>query len=154
MDKCLQHCCKIAPLMTNDIKNKLLETMKVRGVNIPSFSKQTGIPKDRIYKWYQQGTNIKPQDIMTVEKWINEGEQPKNGDKYKFQADTNKLVSEMIEQIVAVTATQNILKPIIYELYAAHRNEMMTKVVNELDNLIGFEAKRLLDLIQQKWNLK
>jgi hypothetical protein len=72
-------------------------------------------------------------------------------DKYHFEADTSKLVSEMIEQVVAVTAKQNILTPIIYELYAAHRNEMMTRVVNEVDNMIASEVKRLLEIIQQKW---
>jgi transcriptional regulator with XRE-family HTH domain len=71
--------------------------------------------------------------------------------KVRFEADPNKLISEMIEQTVAITATQNILKPIIYELYATHRSEMLTKTVNELDNLIASEAKRLLEIIQRKW---
>jgi len=141
--------------MSKDLKTKLMEAMKTRGVKVPTFSRQTGIPKDRIYKWYQQGTNIKADDALIVEEWINDPKYPQiTEDKYSFNAETNKLISEMIEQLVAVTAKQNILTPIIYELYAVHRNEMLTKVVRDLDTLVGSEAKRLLDLIEQKWNLK
>jgi len=82
------------------------------------------------------------------------GKQSDSDIKYTFQADQNQLISEMIEQVVALTAKQNIITPIVQELYAAHRNEMLTKIVNELDTLIASEAKRLLEIIQQKWNLK
>ena len=76
-----------------------------------------------------------------------------NDTKYVFNAETNRLISDLIEQLVAVTAKQNILTPIVYELYAEHRGDMLTKVVSELDNLIGIEARRLLETIQQKRNL-
>jgi predicted transcriptional regulator len=66
--------------MQKDLKNKLLDVMKSRGVKIPAFSKQTGIPKDRIYKWFQQGTHPKAEDYMLIEKWLN-GENSNNSDK-------------------------------------------------------------------------
>lgn len=45
--------------MTKNLKTILLETMKERGIKIPKLAAITGIKKDRIYKWYQQGTHPK-----------------------------------------------------------------------------------------------
>ena len=56
--------------MDKSLKEKVSEEMKRRGVKVPRLSKETGIPKDRIYKWYQQGSNPKPEDSITLEKWI------------------------------------------------------------------------------------
>lgn len=58
--------------MSKELKNILLDIMKRKGIKIPKLSKEIGIPKDRIYKWYQEGTNPKPEDALTLEKWIND----------------------------------------------------------------------------------
>lgn len=40
-------------------------------MSVPEFSVATGIPKDRIYKWKQQGTSPKAEDEKTIQAWIN-----------------------------------------------------------------------------------
>jgi hypothetical protein len=56
--------------MDKTLKEILLEVMKARGVKVPALSTQTNIPKDRIYKWFQQGSTPSPEDSMILEKWI------------------------------------------------------------------------------------
>lgn len=51
----------------------LRETMERRQVKTPKLSEITGIPKDRIYKWYQEGTHPKHEDASILWKWINGG---------------------------------------------------------------------------------
>lgn len=57
--------------MDKSLKERLLEITKSKGISIPKLAERVKIPKDRIYKWYQQGTNIKPADAIVIEKWIN-----------------------------------------------------------------------------------
>lgn len=45
--------------------------MEARHIKIPTLAEQLAIPKDRIYKWYQQGTKPKASDAMKVWDWIN-----------------------------------------------------------------------------------
>lgn len=55
---------------TNDILIALDEAMKERRVKVPLLSKQTGIPKDRIYKWFQQNNSPKSEDSIKIWAWI------------------------------------------------------------------------------------
>lgn len=54
------------------LKETLQEEMKRRGVKFPRLSKETGIPKDRMYKWYgEQGSRISHQDVVTLQRWLD-----------------------------------------------------------------------------------
>lgn len=53
------------------VKVALLQAMKERGVKTPALSAALGIPKDRIYKWFQEGTKPKEEDAVKIWDWIN-----------------------------------------------------------------------------------
>jgi predicted transcriptional regulator len=56
--------------MDKDLKIILMEILKAKGISVPRFANAIGIPKDRIYKWYQQGSSPKPEDALKIEDWI------------------------------------------------------------------------------------
>lgn len=45
--------------------------MKERGVRFPEVAVQTGIPAQRMYKWYQEKSNPKTEDSKIIEDWIS-----------------------------------------------------------------------------------
>lgn len=57
--------------MDKPLKVRLKEEMKKRGVRTPALSIQTGIPQDRIYAWYRDGSNPKTEDRAILERWIS-----------------------------------------------------------------------------------
>jgi predicted DNA-binding transcriptional regulator AlpA len=61
-------------------KNILTEfelAMTRNHIKIPAIAVKLGIPKERIYKWYQEGTKPKAGDAAKIWKWIN-GEKEEN----------------------------------------------------------------------------
>jgi transcriptional regulator with XRE-family HTH domain len=59
-------------LTPKQLKDRLKEVMKSRKISFPELEKQTNIPANRMYKWYQQGTNPKKEDSDILEKWLND----------------------------------------------------------------------------------
>lgn len=57
--------------MSKSIVDQLLAKMKERKVKVPKLALELNIPKDRIYKWFQQGTNPKEEDSIKIRNWIN-----------------------------------------------------------------------------------
>jgi phage repressor protein C with HTH and peptisase S24 domain len=45
--------------------------MEEKNVNVQLLSKQTGIPADRIYKWFQRNLNPKSEDADKLREWLN-----------------------------------------------------------------------------------
>lgn len=60
----------------NKLVIKLFSTLKLLKVSVPKFSLETGIPKDRIYKWKQEGTSPKSEDEATIQAWLKKMEKP------------------------------------------------------------------------------
>lgn len=60
----------------NELIVTLLNELKKREVKIPRFSKETGIPKDRVYKWIQEGNNPKADDEKKIISWIKMEKSP------------------------------------------------------------------------------
>lgn len=54
----------------NKLVIKLFAYLKKNGISVPAFSSETGIPKDRIYKWKQEGTNPKAEDERILQNWL------------------------------------------------------------------------------------
>jgi hypothetical protein len=75
----------------------------------------------------------------------------KRSSNIQVTAPLDRLIGEMAEQLAANTAILNVLRPIVEELYAAHRNQPLLKIRIELNNLISDEGRKILDLIQKKW---
>jgi hypothetical protein len=53
------------------LKVRLRNTMRERKISFPKLEKLTGIPKERMYKWYSEDTNPKVGDVEVLEKWIS-----------------------------------------------------------------------------------
>jgi hypothetical protein len=75
----------------------------------------------------------------------------KRSSNIQVTAPLDRLIGDMAEQTAANAAILNVLRPIVEELYAAHRNEALLKIRIELNNLIADEGRKILDLIQKKW---
>lgn len=75
----------------NKLIVKLVETMKERNVKVPQLAKATGIPKDRIYKWFQEGNNPKAEDERKISAWINMEFPPIDGTENNNSAAINAL---------------------------------------------------------------
>lgn len=60
----------MSELTINPLVIKLFEALKKNKVSVPKFSKITGIPADRIYKWKQEGTTPKKDDEKVISEWI------------------------------------------------------------------------------------
>lgn len=57
--------------MEKNILKELEICMEERHIKIPALAEKLGIPKDRMYKWYQQGTKPKEKDAIKIWNWIN-----------------------------------------------------------------------------------
>lgn len=55
----------------NILVARLFNDLKASKISVPQFAKETGIPKDRVYKWKQQGTAPKADDEQMIIDWIN-----------------------------------------------------------------------------------
>lgn len=74
MEKSTIYFCNKVANKPNKLVIKLFKTFDSAGVSVPIFSRQTGIPKDRVYKWRQEGTNPKADDEKIILAWISEVE--------------------------------------------------------------------------------
>lgn len=118
------------------LKEKLLNAMKIRGVKVPKLSKETGIPADRIYKWFQQGTHPKEEDSVILEKWINgesenvENNAPVSDSKAFYGHDSGEAsLSGLIEINRNLSAAAMIDAESRKEL--VRQNEYLTKMLQE-----------------------
>lgn len=59
--------------MEQPIREILFNELEKRRTSIYQFSKETGIPKGRIYKWKDGDGNPKENDIKTINKWLSQG---------------------------------------------------------------------------------
>lgn len=56
----------------NTLTGRLKAELKKRKMSVPEFQEETGIPKDRVYKWLKRDTDkIGHEDANIIEKWIN-----------------------------------------------------------------------------------
>jgi hypothetical protein len=56
----------------NSLIFRLKQGLKNKRVSVPKFEEQTGIPKDRVYKWLKRGTGkVDHEDAAIVEGWLN-----------------------------------------------------------------------------------
>jgi hypothetical protein len=52
---------------------RLKKELEKRNVSVPKFQEQTGIPKDRVYKWLKRGTGkVDHEDAVLIENWLSE----------------------------------------------------------------------------------
>jgi SOS-response transcriptional repressor LexA len=63
----------------NKLVVKLFEAIKSNRLSVPKFSSDTGIPKDRVYKWMQEATSPKADDEATIRAWLLKMEKTPRG---------------------------------------------------------------------------
>lgn len=61
----------MSDVVYSELIEKLIGSMKDRKKKVTDVSRETGIPKDRIYKWIQQGNRPKTEDEKAITKWLN-----------------------------------------------------------------------------------
>lgn len=64
----------------HEIVEILYKELKNRRLSVPEFEELTGIPKDRVYKWKQQGSRPKPDDEKIIHDFLNKV--PRETDNY------------------------------------------------------------------------
>lgn len=72
----------MSKIVLNPLVAKLYEALKKRKVSVPKLAAATGIDKDRIYKWKQEGTKPKADDAAIINRWIDTGAVEKSPNKY------------------------------------------------------------------------
>lgn len=53
------------------IVDQVVNELKARGLKIPALAALLDIPKDRIYKWIQEGTSPKSEDEAKLKAWLH-----------------------------------------------------------------------------------
>lgn len=86
MEKSSLFVCIDVAIMDKDLKTILKEEIDRRGLKVPAAAKELGIPKDRIYAWYRDGTQPKDADSKKINKWLN-GEISNQPKGHYFTAD-------------------------------------------------------------------
>ena len=71
LGKNTNYFCNKVSKVQNKLIYRLLETLKRERISVPIFSIETGIPKDRVYKWKQQDTNPKSEDEKVILAWLD-----------------------------------------------------------------------------------
>jgi Holliday junction resolvase len=61
---------------SNELVNKMFEKMEELGWKIPKLAKEINIPKDRIYKWKNDGNIPKAEDQDAIKTWLNMEQTP------------------------------------------------------------------------------
>jgi hypothetical protein len=70
--KSYKYYCNMDANEMQSLSTRLKNELKKRKVSVPVFQEQTGIPKDRVYKWLKRSTaKIGHEDADTVNKWLN-----------------------------------------------------------------------------------
>jgi hypothetical protein len=57
--------------LSNTLVDKLKKHMRERNIKVPQLQMETGLPRDRVYKWFKNNPKIKHEDAEIIEKWIS-----------------------------------------------------------------------------------
>lgn len=90
----------------------LLSTITERGLKIPAAAIQLGIPKERIYKWKEEGTEPKAEDQKKINEWLNsDGKESPNMDQIIIQLRC--WVAILAEEISRIKADKSGLSSLV-----------------------------------------
>ena len=64
------------------IHEELFNELAKMGITIYEFARRTGIPKERVYKWRDRGSSIKPADVEKIKAFLSDNSVlPSDADK-------------------------------------------------------------------------
>jgi len=123
--------------------------MKRRNVKTPKLAKTLSIPKDRIYKWFQEGTNPKEEDAVKIRKWLS-GELekvPRETNDYKLE-DGGEFYTPSGKMNMGDRAMIIALKEIVAKLMVGNPkfSDSLQGCLNEIDEHTILVLNRLLNM--------
>ena len=134
-------------IILNPLVIALFEELKRRGNTVPRFADETGIPKDRVYKWKQEGTAPKEDDAKLIRRWIKMEEPPK--DEFKGNEDINSLLGRIEERLLRIEAHLEVYENAIAGLQSKS-NDDFPKKVGALRAEVQVAVNRRFDALQKK----
>lgn len=130
----------------NILISKLFDALKQRKMSVPEFSLQTHIPKDRVYKWRQQGTNPKSEDEKIILAWLGEMEiVPREAKREKSEYTPSGLLEAM--SIIANLTESNRMLAEAQLLLAKNINSERSGRASESEFQEGRDTKRAVEII-------
>jgi transcriptional regulator with XRE-family HTH domain len=70
----------------------ILDEIKAKGVSVLTISKETGIPANRMYKWYEGKGSPKHEDVQKLRKWLGKDVEEVPREKGE-SSDLSKLIA-------------------------------------------------------------
>jgi hypothetical protein len=126
-------------IVLNPLVTKLFEELKKRKVSVPKFATISGIDKDRIYKWKQQGTNPKHDDVVLINNWLSGKKMDINTKIYP----TNEELSIAQEEEAEYTSPKLVMKTLAD--LAASNKEMA-----EANKILAVAQAELVTMLKEK----
>jgi hypothetical protein len=135
----------------------LYEAIENRDLSVPKFSKQTGIPKDRVYKWKQENTAPKSDDEKIIRNWLNMENVPSEGmvneDQvayYSGPVDLGKEFGKLKEWQIMVDATLEVLIAELVPLIAKTTGKSNAGVFSQMQRDIAGSVEQKMVLPKKK----
>lgn len=125
----------------------LFEELKKRKISVPEFSENIDIPKDRIYKWKQQGTAPKDDDANKIREWIKSDIYPT--DIQKGQGELHTLIGLHEERLLRIEAHLEVFENAIAGLQSENKSDFAKKV-GELRREVQAAVNRRFDELKKK----
>lgn len=113
MEISLNYKCNLVSKITNQLVIRLYSTLKSQNISVTRFSRESGIPKARVYKWNQEGTNPKAEDERLILQWLDgdkskiNGENANRGTSGDQQIGENSLPGNTLETINKLADSNN-----------------------------------------------
>lgn len=126
--------------------SSLFDEMIKRRISVPDFSIETGIPKDRVYKWKQQGTAPKDEDAKKVRGWLNMDINP---DIHQKSIELGTIIGEHEERLLRLEAHLEVYENAIAGLLSESKNDFAKKV-GELRAEVQLAVNRRFDELSKK----
>src|SRR5574341_1338374 len=106
----------------------LFDELKKRKVSVPDFSDGIDIPKDRIYKWKQQGTAPKDDDANKIREWLKLDIYP----PIKGKDELKNVIGSIEERLLHIEAHLEVFENAIAGLLSDSKKEDFFKTVDGL----------------------
>lgn len=134
--------CNVVSIIVNPLVSNLFAAFKARRKSVPDFEAETGIPRDRVYKWRRSGTTPKAEDQAIIEKWLQGGIMDKSpinqGNSAVQESGEPDLLKTLLTRLVTLTENQN-------RILERQEKDLVEKV-NNIDtnlNLVTAQAESL-----------
>jgi transcriptional regulator with XRE-family HTH domain len=131
----------------NALINTLSEVMAQRKKSKAQFALEAGIPKDRVYKWYQDGNNPKADDVAKIKAWISGEELPH--ETHQLKAELPVIIGEHEERLLRIEAHLEVYENAIAGLLT-ESNRDFAKTIGDLRDQVRAAVNRRFDELRMK----